>query len=39
MALIKMKAMNHHSKLAVAKKLHEDMFTKEKLLERLYHPK
>ena len=39
MALIKMKATNHHSKLGVAKKLHEDMFTKEKLLERLYHPK
>jgi hypothetical protein len=39
MALIKMKAMNHHSKLGVAKKLHEDMFTKEKLLERLYHPR
>ena len=38
MALIKMKAMNNHSKLGVAKKLHEDMFTKEKLLERLYHP-
>jgi len=39
MALIKMKATNHHSKLGVAKRLHEDMFTKEKLLERLYHPK
>ncbi|HYA77903.1 MAG TPA: hypothetical protein VEF91_04230, partial [Verrucomicrobiae bacterium] len=39
MALIKMKAMNHHSKLGVAKKLHPDMFTKEKLLERLYRPK
>jgi hypothetical protein len=39
MALIKMKAMNHHSKLGVAKKLHEDMFTKEKLLERLYRPR
>jgi hypothetical protein len=38
MALIKMKATNHYSKLGVAKKLHEDMFTKEKLLERLYHP-
>jgi hypothetical protein len=38
MALIKMKATNHHSKLGVAKKLHKDMFTKEKLLERLYHP-
>jgi hypothetical protein len=38
MALIKMKATNHHSKLGVAKKLHEDMFTKEKLLERLYQP-
>ena len=39
MALIKMKAMNHHSKLGTAKKLHKDMFTKEKLLERLYHHK
>ena len=38
MALIKMKAMNHHSKLGEAKKLHRDMFTKENLLERLYHP-
>ena len=38
MALIKMKEINHYSKLGVAKKLHEDMFTKEKLLERLYHP-
>ena len=39
MALIKMKAINHHSKLGVTKKLTEEMFTKEKLLERLYHPK
>jgi len=38
MALIKMKAANNHSKLGVAKKLHEDLFTKEKLLDRLYHP-
>ena len=38
MALIKMKAINHHSKLGVAKKLHGDMFTKEKLLDRLYRP-
>ena len=38
MALIKMKATNNHSKLGVAKKLHEDMFTKEKRLQRLYHP-
>jgi len=36
MALIKMKSMNNHSRLGVAKKLHKDMFTKEKLLERLY---
>jgi hypothetical protein len=36
MALIKMKSMNHYSKLGIAKKMHKDMFTKEKLLERLY---
>jgi hypothetical protein len=36
MALIKMKSMNHYSKLEIAKKMHKEMFTKEKLLERLY---
>ena len=36
MALIKMKAKNHHSRLGIAKKMHKDMFTKEKLLERLH---
>ena len=36
MALIKMKAMNHYSKLGIAKKMHKDMFTKERLLEKLY---
>jgi len=37
MALIKMKATDtQHSKLGMPKKMHKDMFTKEKLLERLY---
>jgi len=36
MALIKMKSMNHYSKLGIAQKMHKDMFTKEKLLEKLY---
>jgi hypothetical protein len=36
MALINMKSMNHYSKLGIAKKMHKDMFTKEKLLEKLY---
>lgn len=36
MALIKMKSMNHYSNLGIAQKMHKDMFTKEKLLEKLY---
>ena len=35
-ALIKMKVTNHNYKLETAKKLNEEMFTKEKLLEKLY---
>jgi len=35
-ALLKMKATNQNYKLETAKKLNEDLFTKEKLLEKLY---
>lgn len=35
-ALIKMKAMNLDSKLGTVKEMHGDLFTKEKLLEKLY---
>jgi high-affinity K+ transport system ATPase subunit B len=35
-ALLTMKATNQHYKLETAKKLNEEMFTKEKLLEKLY---
>jgi hypothetical protein len=35
-ALLKMKATNEHYKLGIAKKMYKEMFTKEKLLERLY---
>jgi hypothetical protein len=35
-ALLKTKAMNPKSKLETAKKMHKDLFTKEKLLEKLY---
>lgn len=35
-ALLKTKAMNPHSKLGIVKKMHKELFTKEKLLERLY---
>ena len=35
-ALLKIKAIKPHSKLSIVKKMHKDMFTKEKLLERLY---
>ena len=36
MALLKMKAMNDDSRLELVKKLNKDLFTKEKLLEKLY---
>jgi hypothetical protein len=36
LALLKIKAMTPHRKLEIVKKMHKEMFTKEKLLERLY---
>lgn len=35
-ALLKIKAITPHRKLGTVKKMHKEMFTKEKLLERLY---
>jgi hypothetical protein len=35
-ALLKIKAITPHRKLGTAKKMNKEMFTKEKLLERLY---
>jgi hypothetical protein len=35
-ALLKVKAINPNSKLGIVKKMHKEMFTKEKLLEKLY---
>lgn len=38
-ALLKIKVVTPHRKLGVVKRMHQGMFTKEKLLERLYeHP-
>ncbi len=35
-ALLKIKAITPHRKLGIVKKMHKEMFTKEKLLEKLY---
>ncbi len=36
LALLKIKTITPHRKLGIAKKMNKEMFTKEKLLERLY---